>query len=142
MAATRDFETSVPGLKFSDVQKVKIFDMALPYRNAYYETTGMNIAVMPDNATGAVFIGITPLRGKKRRELDKINKDYNDLSLSLRPKVVSALQAQFPGQGPETVAAQECPAHSGDDGRQRPRFGVLRRRSAQAGLPHGQWSGL
>ncbi|MGO1272388.1 MAG: dermonecrotic toxin domain-containing protein, partial [Pseudomonas helleri] len=64
-SATRDFETSVPGLKFSDVQKIKIFDMALPYRNAYYETTGMNIALMPDNATGAVFIGITPLRGKK-----------------------------------------------------------------------------
>ena len=106
-SATRDFEAGVPGLKFSDVQKTKIFDMALPYRNAYYETTGMNIAVMPDNATGAVFIGITPLRGKKRRELDKINKDYNDLTLSLTPKIVSTLQAQFPGQGPETVTALE-----------------------------------
>ena len=106
-SATRDFETSVPGLKFSDVQKVKIFDMALPYRNAYYETTGMNIAAMPDNATGAVFIGITPLRGKKRRELDKINKDYNDLALSLNPKIISALQTQFPGQGPESMAALE-----------------------------------
>ena len=26
-SATRDFETSVPGLKFSDVQKIKIFDI-------------------------------------------------------------------------------------------------------------------
>jgi len=106
-ASSVDFEARIPGLRLTDVQKIKMFDTALPYRNAYYQTSGMNIASMPDNVTGAVFIGISPQRGKKRAALDKINKDYNDLYTDLNQKTLSDFQAQFPGQGPEVQAAVE-----------------------------------
>lgn len=106
-ASSMDFEARIPGMRLSDVQKIKMFDTALPYRNAYYQTSGMNIASMPDNVTGAVFIGISPRRGKKRAALDKINKDYNDLFNAINQKTISDLQAQFPGQGPQVQAAIE-----------------------------------
>lgn len=106
-SAARYFEGDMKGLHFSDGQKISMFDTAVPFRNAYYESSGINIVSMPDNLTGAVFIGISPKRGKKRTALDKINKEYNDFYRVMNDKILVDLQAQFPPDRPESAAALE-----------------------------------
>lgn len=106
----RDIEKKVEGVQLTPNQKIKIFDMALPYKQELFDSEGnfnLRMTSMPDNLTGAVFITITPKQGRKKTALDKLQKDISEMVDTAEAKARANLEVLFPGEGPEVEAALE-----------------------------------
>ncbi|WP_339530368.1 M3 family metallopeptidase [Pseudomonas mucidolens] len=108
-AHIQHFEEHLTGLTFTDAQKIKLFDIALPLRNELVDSdkkfTKIEMTVMPDNFTGAVFIALTPPQGKNKVALEKLKQEMTQLLSEAEAISVANLKTRFPGEAHEVAAA-------------------------------------
>lgn len=67
----------------------------------------LHTTAITDNLTGAVFMTFTATKGKKKAAIDKIAKETRDMLVAVETKMTARVNALFPGNEPQTVAAKQ-----------------------------------
>lgn len=104
----KNIERNVEGTKFTAPQIIAIFDTAFSLNiKPTKGSTGLDIhfTVLPDNFTGAKFIALTPLHGKEKNALDKINIENKEMFTAAEHISLEKLKTQFPGDDIEKAEA-------------------------------------
>ena len=92
-------EKNMTGVRFTVIQKIKIYDKAMSIRRELTDSgTGVTFAMgtWPDNFTGALYIVITPAKGRKKDIAKKLYDDNSQMLIAAEKKVQAVLQARYP----------------------------------------------
>lgn len=107
--ATKVIESRADGFSLTATQQILIFDKIEILGPKLFNHRGefnTAITILPDNVTGAVFLAITPERGKKRNAVHKIADAHTEILDVAQAKILDELEPLFPGSGPDVEAAK------------------------------------
>lgn len=98
--ATKVIESRGDGFNLTAAQQILIFDKIEILGPKLFNHRGefnTAITILPDNVTGAVFLAITPERGKKRDAVRNIADTHTEILEVAQAKLLAELEPLFPG---------------------------------------------
>ena len=89
-------------------QKIKIYDLLYLHKKEFLQDDKcqFRLSVVTDMVTGAMFVTYTPLKGKKREAMDAISNTVRDTYISVARAIEAKVNADFPGNGADALAAK------------------------------------
>lgn len=104
------FEEGHPDMKLTTAQIIKIFDTAFPFKSKLVSDSGqvsLDMVRIVDPFTGAIYVAITPARGREKSAMSKMLNEMGDMFAVIETASEANLRKLLPGDGPEAVQARE-----------------------------------
>ena len=97
-------------MKLTTAQIIKIFDTAFPFKSKLVSDSGqvsLDMVRIVDPFTGAIYVAITPARGREKSAMSKMLNEMGDMFAAIETASEANLRKLLPGDGPEAVQARE-----------------------------------